>query len=332
MYWKRLILSAICCTTGIIVTSSSYASAYDKNISHAPEYFFPIVGIRINGGEKFTNNPQVTVEIKSLKLQDSLITQMRVGISPDLSGVNWVPYSTDKFSLTLSTGDGQKMIFAQLRDKAGNISPIESNSIMLDTTPPEKCRFLINQGEKYTRDTQKRVVLFIQAEEEISQMMFSNRDNFDGAQWEPFSVTKNWTLSSNARDGEQTVYGKFMDPAGNISKIMTASIILDTQPPTNGMVEINNGDKFTRSADVTLKIKVDDAELVRIVSPNKSEILPYKVKDGADYMEVPWSFDSLQGTKVVRVYFQDEARNRTTQIIQDDIIFDSVGPAPPYIK
>ncbi len=332
MPWNRLILSAICVAFGVIITFFSNATASDASLGYAPEYFFPIVGIRINGGQKYTNNTQVSVEIKSLKLADSLIVEMRVGTDPNLNDASWVNYSTDKFNLTLSEGDGIKTVYAQLKDKAGNISPIESANIMLDTTPPDKCKFLINQGEKYTRDPQKRVVLFIQAEEDISQMEFSNDPDFKNASWEAFAITKNWTLPDNAPDGLYTVYAKFMDPAGNISQVKTASIILDTQPPENGSVEINNGDKYTRTPDVVLKIHADGAALVRIVSPNNSSILPYEVKPGTDFMQVNWSFDSLQGTKVVRVYFQDSAKNHTTQIIQDDIIFDSVGPEPPLLS
>jgi hypothetical protein len=303
----------------------------DDSPETSPNYF-PIIGIRLNGGQKYTNKTQIEVEIKSLKLPDSVIVEMIVGLSPDFKDATWTKYSMVKFNMTVPGGDGEKLVYAQLKDRAGNISPIESGKITLDTTPPDKCRFLINQGEKYARDERNRVVLFIQAEEEISQMMFSNTESFDGITWEPFVVTKNWNLPENASDGEKIIYGRFMDPAGNISQTLSAAIILDTQPPANGIVLINNGDRFTRVADVKLKVKADDAVLVRIVSPNKSEVFPYEVNPGSDFMEIDWQFDSLQGTKVIRVYFQDEAKNRTSQVIQDDIIFDSVGPVPPYLS
>ena len=174
MTCKRLILSVVYLTLGLIVTDPFSSGAYNLSTDYAGKYFFPIIGIRINGGVKYTNNTTVSVEVKSLKLPDSLIAEMRVGTMPDLTSSEWKTYSTAKFDLTLTGGDGQKLVYAQLRDKAGNMSPIESSAIILDTTPPEKCRFLINQGEKYTNDNQGRVVLFIQAEEEISQMEFSS--------------------------------------------------------------------------------------------------------------------------------------------------------------
>ena len=332
MLRKRLILNTIGCIMVICMIDPSYSNPLFTSVSHHSGYFFPIVGIRINGGQKYTNHSTVQVEIKSLKLADSLIVEMKIGVDPELNGSEWIKYSPDKNSVKLSEGDGDKTIYAQLKDRAGNLSPIESNKIILDTKPPDKCKFLINQGEKYTNDEKKRVVLFIQAEEEISQMMFSNSEGFEGAQWEPFAVTKNWSLPENAADGPKTVWAKFMDPAGNIGNPVSASIILDTQTPTSGSVIINNGEKYTRVPDVVLKIKAADATLVRIVSPNNSEVIPYQTKPGAEYMEVNWKFDSLQGTKVVRVYFQDEAKNRTTQVIQDDIIYDSVGPVPPVLS
>jgi hypothetical protein len=48
-------------------------------------------------------------------------------------------------------------------------------------------------------------------------------------------------------------------------------------------------------------------------------------------MLIPWKLDTMEGVKVIRVFFQDEAGNRTTQTIQDEIILDRTGPPPPVI-
>ena len=86
----------------------------------------PLIAFRINNGNPFTNKLEVEVEIKSAKLTDSLIAEMRVGITPTLSDVPWVKYSTEKQLIVLPQNEGINYIYAQLKDIAGNISPVEA--------------------------------------------------------------------------------------------------------------------------------------------------------------------------------------------------------------
>ena len=48
----------------------------------------------------------------------------------------------------------------------------------------------------------------------IAGMMVSNRPDFIGAAWEPFSASKSWKLQ--ARPGTQTVYAKLVDATGQV--------------------------------------------------------------------------------------------------------------------
>lgn len=267
-----------------------------------------------------------------MKLGDSLIAEMKIGLNPSLSDVPWVKYSSDKIDLILSDGDGEKTIYAQLRDIAGNVSPVESSKIILDTTPPNDIQISINDDEKYSGDEKRRVLIYIRSnEDDLEEMIFSNKSDFSDSKWEKMAGTKKWLLDGTGGDGNKTVYAKFKDRAGNISQVISDDIILDTQPPEQGSVVINDDSKFTKDNKIVLKIQAKDAAMVRIVSSGRSETYPYEVNEGQEYMEIEWPIDSTQGTKVVRVYFMDEAKNRTTTIIQDEIIFDSAGPPPPNI-
>jgi hypothetical protein len=63
----------------------------------------------------------------------------------------------------------------------------------------------------------------------IAQMQFSH----DGVSWseaEAFAATKQWTLS--AGDGVKTVYARFKESIGDWSSPVSASVTLDTQPPS----------------------------------------------------------------------------------------------------
>ena len=293
----------------------------------------PLIAFRINNGNPFTNQTEVSVEIRSAKLTDSLIAEMKIGITPTLSDVPWIKFSNEKQKVILPQNEGINYIYAQLKDIAGNISPVEAGQIILDTQEPQLISLAINRNEKYSRDEQRRIVVFIETEEkDLAEMIFSNRSDFNDAAWEPIANVKRWILDQSGGDGEKIVYAKFKDKAGNISQIFSDSIILDTQPPQNGSIVINEDKRYTQDPHVILHIKADGASVVRILSPGKSEVLDYQVKEGFDYMEVDWELDSIEGTKVVRVYFMDEAKNRTTAVIQDEIIFDKTGPIPPFVS
>ena len=50
----------------------------------------PLIAFRINDGSRYTNQTEISLEVKSLKLGDSLIAEMKVGLDPALNGVPWV--------------------------------------------------------------------------------------------------------------------------------------------------------------------------------------------------------------------------------------------------
>ncbi len=293
----------------------------------------PLIGFRVNEGNPYTNKRKINVEIKSLKLSDSLIADMKIGLDPTLENTPWIKYSNAPVEVELTEGDGEKFIYARLRDIAGNISPVEATRIYLDTQPPQFVILSINKGEDYTKDPKGRVLVYIDTnEEDIAEMIFSNRRDFGETVWEKYDKIKRWILELSGGDGTKTVFARFKDRAGNISQIFEDDIILDTQPPVNGSIVINNDDTYTREQAVKLRVHAREAAMVRVVSPGRSEVFEYKEKEGQPFMEINWRLDSIEGTKVIRVFFMDEARNRTTNIIQDEIILDRTGPPSPFLS
>lgn len=108
-----------------------------------------------------------------------------------------------------------------------------------DTTPPTGS-VTINGGAPATNNA--TVTLTLSATDNVgavAQMQFSN----DGATYTPaeaYATTKTWTLP--AGDGLKTVYVKFKDAAGNWSTAASATITLDTTPPTLQFVTPKDGD------------------------------------------------------------------------------------------
>lgn len=94
----------------------------------------PIGSITINNGSAMTNNVSVSL---TLSATDNSGTIDQMQFSND--GANYSTpeaYVTSK-TLTLTTGDGTKTVYVKFSDLSGNWSSAFSDTIELDTTPPQ---------------------------------------------------------------------------------------------------------------------------------------------------------------------------------------------------
>ena len=261
----------------------------------------PTGGITINSGDIYTTSTSVTL---SLTYADTVseVDKIRYGNDAILDSQPWEePAATKEW--TLRPGEGTKTVYYQIKDIAGNISPLESDSITLDTDPP-LAAIEINEGDEYTNSTS--VILYLQYSDNLGVTQVRYR-NYGSAytEWEQPTDTKNWTLSSG--DGNKTVYTQFKDKAGLTSEI-TDTIVLDTTPPT-GSIKINNGDSDTKSIIVIVTPTADDANgVTQMRLKNEGE-------DWNDWEEVTaknWTLTSGLGTKTVFAQFKDSAGSTST--------------------
>lgn len=304
------------------------ASAFVPAVTNDAKIALPLIGIRINAGAKFTNSRTIEVEIKSLKTEPSLIESMKIGLHPELSDASWQSYTEGLIKLQLPDEDREHKVYVQLRDKAGNASPIENNKIILDTSPPVNATIQLNAGEKYINDKLGRVLVNVKADDAY-EVMISNSPQFQNGRWESYKEAIKWVIEVGGGDGEKIVYAKFRDQAGNESKTVQSSIFLDLTPPSDGKLVINGGDKFTRSTKLNLKVSSSDATKVRIVC--RGEGKNYDLTPGKESLDIVWVVDSIQGVKSFKAYFMDEAKNTTKLPAESSIILKTNPPAIPVI-
>ncbi|MCK5561977.1 MAG: hypothetical protein KAJ51_15365, partial [Thermoplasmata archaeon] len=176
--------------------------------------------------------------------------------------IKWVTASqTETWSYNTSnikwSTDTEYYVNSRASDKVGNKEfPGPKNIFRFDYEPPEQLSILINDGAEYTNSTQVR--LSLHAEDYLSginQMAFST-NNIKWSVWELFNTTKSFTLL--AGDGKKTIYFKVRDYANNTAVPISDSIILDTAPPCNLSILINNGTSETDSIYVILKLNATD--------------------------------------------------------------------------
>ncbi len=101
------------------------------------------------------------------------------------------------------------------------VNVISTGSGSGDVTPPTNLSLVINDDANISNNI--NVILTIGATD-ASQMVISNDSEFDVAQWEPFSTSKDWQLTEGS--GRKVVYAKFRDSAGNVSATISDEITL----------------------------------------------------------------------------------------------------------
>ena len=187
----------------------------------------PTGTVVINGGDAHTTSANTTLALTANDGGGSGVTQMRLG-NDGTSWAAWEAFSATK-PWTLASGDGEKTVYVQFQDAAGNVSSNATDTIVLDTTAPTGT-VVINGGAAYTNSTSATLTLTSSDGSGAGgiQMRLSADGSVWGA-WEAVAVSKPWTLSSG--DGTKTVYVQYKDVLGNTSGNLTDSIILDQTVP-----------------------------------------------------------------------------------------------------
>ena len=95
--------------------------------------------VTINNGDAITTNANVTLQLSATD-NSGTVAMMRFS-NDDTNWSEWETYGAVK-SWALSSGGGQKTVFAQFRDTAANTSVSATDTIQLDTTPPPVISFV----------------------------------------------------------------------------------------------------------------------------------------------------------------------------------------------
>jgi hypothetical protein len=211
------------------------------NCSQYSDYIFldlyaPTGAISINNGATYASTLSVTL---NLSCEDSLgITCAGGRFSNDnilWTGWESLDFPSNTKAWRLASGDGPKSVYVQYQDNADRLSILASDSIILDTTPPEQKQVSINVGASYTNST--TVNLSLQASDSLSGITRMRIRNSDGAygDWAEYATSYyNWQMASG--EGVKTVLVQFMDAAGNVAEAQD-NIILDTKPPQSGTLQ-----------------------------------------------------------------------------------------------
>jgi len=281
----------------------------------------PTGTVIINDGAAWTKSASVTLTLTYSDGDGSGVADMR--FSND--GTDWSLWETvgTGKTWTITAGDGEKTVYVQFKDNAGNESYSTTDTISLDTIAPTGT-VTVDSGADWTSSSNVTLTLTFGdgSDSGVSDMRFSN-DGTNWSWWEVVGTGKTWTFS--AGDGPKTVYAQFRDLAGNISQAASDGINLDTTGPT-GTIVINSGSPYTNILDVTLGLTASDgANGIGVADMRFSN-------DGTTWDDwenfsasKSWALTAGNGEKTVYVQFRDALGNTSTSF-SDTIVFDTVLP------
>lgn len=227
-------------------SKTSYSGTYDIDQSNPMGY------IMINNDETYTITNKVNL---TCKYKDRL------------SGVEFVHFSNDGIIWSkgeapseyriwdLADGDGEKTVYYQVTDYAGNIN-IATDTILLDTQPPTGS-ITINNGDLYTNNT--NVNLFLTYYDETSEtdtVRFSN-DDISWSNWEEPSEEKPWNINGDS-DGLKTVFYQLRDIHRHVNTVNDVIIFDKTRPIINTSPETEILNESNINTDVSVEIIVID--------------------------------------------------------------------------
>jgi len=188
----------------------------------------------IAGGENFTRTTSVKLNLTTD--HDAALVWMLVANTPDFAGAQWMSFASSLL-WSLPAGDGDKIVYAKLRDNFQRVSATLSDSIILDGTAPS-VGITVANGTQFTRFRTERVDLKTAEKNGPILMQLGEDSALSGAEWVAFTNPTTITFSSG--DGPKNIYARLRDAAGNEGPISNGAIILDTTPPTTTFTPVSN--------------------------------------------------------------------------------------------
>jgi hypothetical protein len=291
--------------------ASNVSATFSKEIYLFFDSQAPNVQMKVNDGAALTSKTSVTL---SLMAADNFsgTPDLTMRFSNDwLNWSSWESYRATKDWL-IPEGDGPKVIYAQVKDKAGNVATVYA-LITLSTQPPtvniQKAASAVGTTGTVYVSGNAITTCFVNARKvemtlnpgQAGSMRFS----LDGLVWsEPEPALTAKTFSLPDVDGQHTVYVRFDD-----GQVYMQEFTLDRTPPVVDASWLG-GATLTSSGSATLILNSRD-------NVSRQEDLEYSV-DGATWHPFAQQVTvNVTGTgyRTVTVMVRDQAGNVAREVL-----------------
>ena len=231
----------------------------DTGVRNGQEYSYKVSGVNSFGLEgKLSPEMRVTPQVHSVSIEQGRpktstrnvtltlsasgnAAWMQVSNSADMTGADWVPYTSSR-SWLLLPGDGVKTVYARFRDDEDAESKIVSDDIELDTRAMilaltedtggqvlyagDEIHFLLDSGEPFGE-------AFVDIGVEVSGIALYDDGTRGDSAAEDGVYERDYVVDHGVEVVKAPVYGHFTDEVGNDaeSEITTGTVTIH-EPPT----------------------------------------------------------------------------------------------------
>ncbi|MBM7647789.1 methionine-rich copper-binding protein CopC [Bacillus ectoiniformans] len=214
-----------------VVAIDDTGNPFEKDFTITVTLNQPPTGtITINNGNEVTKSTNVSLTLTASDPENETV-EMQFSSDNNVWST-WETFNIEK-TYTIPSGDGTKTVYVQLKDEAGNLSNSVSDTIELDSTPPEVSG--VTDGSSYHTD---RTITFNEGTATLNGSAFSSGDTVSAEQEHTLVVT---------------------DAAGNST---TVNFTIDKTAPTTTAVSIRsnhtNPTKAKIGSVITLDITTDE--------------------------------------------------------------------------
>ena len=289
--------------------------------------------LAVNGGAFFTTNQFVTLTLYATDLYLN-VTDMRISQNTGFVGAVWQRYATTT-NWALSGGQGTNNLYAEFRDTLFNVGTLAQTSVVLDTTLPiVQSAVVVPNPAKIGAVTV--TVTFADAlagmdTAVLPDVRFATLGNRTGVYAQLSYIGNVWRGLGTVLAGDDgTAYvdvRSAKDKAGNImtAALHVATFDIDTLPPSNTLLLVNNGAAFTSNRTVLVTNVTFGATAVDLANDagfTNAVVTNYL----ASY---DWTLLDADGTNTVNIRYRDAALNSYTT--NAAIILDRVAPTSPAL-
>ena len=298
---------------GKISAQSSSSIIYDVT---APSS----TSVSINSGSSTTSSTGVTLTLSatdSVGVTGYYASESSSTPSLDASGWKNVTSSTaysGNASFSLSSGDGDKTVYAWFRDVAGNISTSSSDNIKkteMDTSAP-------------SGSITKSCGLILTATDNIGVTgyylsQYTSTPSATSSSWTNVTSTTSFSKTITTYSSNRYYYVWYKDAAGNISSrysVYSGSSSSDSTAPS-GSISLSDNESST----VTASLSATDSCGVTGYYLSESSSSPSTSSSGwtaitstTSYTaSVSYTFSSFSGSATLYVWFKDASGNRSSR-------------------
>lgn len=281
----------------------------------------PTGTVSINGGAALTNSVNVTLTLSATD-NSGTVAQMRFS-NDGTSYSTPEAYATSK-AWTLTTGDGEKTVYASFKDPTGNWSNAAADTITLDATNPTI------SAVSASNITQTAATITWTTDENANSTVEYGLTTSYGQTASDTPLVTNHTIGLTGLSDSTTYHYrvKSTDAAGNqaTSSDATFQTGADITPPTNTSIVINGGAVATNSATVTLTLVATDPSGVAQMRFSNDNGQTYSTPEPYSTTRSGWILPAGDGSKTVLAQFADTPGNWSTAV-SDAIILDTAAPS-----